>query len=125
MTAAPRCRPPPTTPQHFLEARMAQIQHLAGILDRPPLVVAPYDAELFGHWWYEGPEFLDYFVRKACYDQKVFTLITPGGIPAPASDEPGRHARAPQAGARKATGASGSTKRTNGFIRTCTSRRNA
>jgi 1,4-alpha-glucan branching enzyme len=62
---------------HFLDARMAQIQNLSGILDRPPLVLAPYDAELFGHWWYEGPEFLDYFVRKAYYDQKVFTLITP------------------------------------------------
>ena len=62
---------------HFLGARVAQIQNLSGILDRPPLVLAPYDAELFGHWWYEGPEFLDYFVRKACYDQKVFELITP------------------------------------------------
>src|SRR4029077_2641166 len=29
-------------------------------------------------WWYEGPEFLDYAVRKAYYDQKVFSLITPG-----------------------------------------------
>jgi 1,4-alpha-glucan branching enzyme len=32
---------------------------------------------LFGHWWYEGPEFLDLFVRKACFDQQAFTLITP------------------------------------------------
>jgi 1,4-alpha-glucan branching enzyme len=63
---------------HFLEARRTQIARLAEILDRPPVLVAPYDAELFGHWWYEGPEFLDYFVRKACYDQDVFTLITPG-----------------------------------------------
>ena len=63
---------------HFLEARMAQIRKLANLLARPPLVVAPYDAELFGHWWYEGPEFLDYFVRKACCDQQVFELITPG-----------------------------------------------
>jgi 1,4-alpha-glucan branching enzyme len=63
--------------QHFLEARMAQIERLAGIMDRPPLVLSPYDAELFGHWWYEGPEFLDYFVRKAYFDQKVFTLIMP------------------------------------------------
>ncbi len=63
--------------QHFLEARISQIQDLADILDRPPLVLSPYDAELFGHWWYEGPEFLDYFVRKAYYDQKVFKLITP------------------------------------------------
>jgi 1,4-alpha-glucan branching enzyme len=62
---------------HFLNARIGQIQHLASIMDRPPLLVSPYDAELFGHWWYEGPEFLDYFVRKAHYDQKVITLITP------------------------------------------------
>lgn len=63
--------------QHFLEARLAQFQQLAAVMDRPPLLVSPYDAELFGHWWHEGPEFLDYFVRKACFDQQVFTLITP------------------------------------------------
>ena len=62
---------------HFLGARVQQIQRLAGIMDRPPLVLSPYDAELFGHWWYEGLEWLDYFVRKAYYDQKVFALITP------------------------------------------------
>ncbi len=32
--------------------------------DRPPLFVAPYDAELFGHWWYEGPQWLEYLVRE-------------------------------------------------------------
>ena len=64
---------------HFLHARLAQIKKLAGIMDRPPLVLAPYDAELFGHWWHEGPEFLDYFLRKAYYDQKTFSLITPEG----------------------------------------------
>ena len=63
--------------QHFLDARVAQIEQLAGILDRSPLVVSPYDAELFGHWWYEGPEFLDYLVRKACFDQKTIRLVTP------------------------------------------------
>jgi len=62
---------------HFLEARLAQFRRLSEILDRPAMVVAPYDAELFGHWWYEGPEFLDYFVRKTCCDQKLFELITP------------------------------------------------
>ncbi|HKI69306.1 MAG TPA: 1,4-alpha-glucan branching protein domain-containing protein, partial [Verrucomicrobiae bacterium] len=58
-------------------ARLGQIKRLAEILDRPPLIVSPYDAELFGHWWYEGPEFLDYFVRKSFYDQKTIKLITP------------------------------------------------
>lgn len=62
----------------FFQARLDQIHQLQSIMDRPPLLVAPYDAELFGHWWYEGPEFLDLFVRKACCDQDLFTLITPG-----------------------------------------------
>jgi 1,4-alpha-glucan branching enzyme len=64
--------------QHFLNERVAQIQKLAGLLDRPPLIVAPYDAELFGHWWYEGPEFLDFVARKIFNEQKSITLITPG-----------------------------------------------
>src|ERR1700690_340749 len=64
--------------RHFLDERIKQCQGVAGFLDRPPIAVAPYDAELFGHWWYEGPEFLDYFVRKLYYDQKILTLITPG-----------------------------------------------
>jgi len=63
--------------QHFIEARQAQIQKLASALGRPPIVVCPYDAELFGHWWYEGPEFLDSFVRKACANRRKFELITP------------------------------------------------
>jgi 1,4-alpha-glucan branching enzyme len=62
---------------HFLHARLEQMGKLAAIMDRPPIVLAPYDAELFGHWWYEGPEFLNYFVRKAYYDQKAFDLTTP------------------------------------------------
>jgi 1,4-alpha-glucan branching enzyme len=63
--------------QHFLQARMQQMDQLAGIMDRPAHVVSPYDAELFGHWWYEGPEFLNYFMRKAYYDQKTIKLSTP------------------------------------------------
>jgi len=55
-----------------------QIRKLEGILDRPPIIIAPYDAELFGHWWYEGPEFLDFLARKAFNEQKCLGLITPG-----------------------------------------------
>jgi len=65
--------------RHFLDERNAQVAKLDGILDRPPIIVAPYDAELFGHWWYEGPEFLDYLVRKVCHEQRPrLSLLTPG-----------------------------------------------
>ena len=65
--------------RHFLDERVAQVHKLEGILDRPPIIVAPYDAELFGHWWYEGPEFLDFLVRKLCQEQpSCLSLLTPG-----------------------------------------------
>jgi 1,4-alpha-glucan branching enzyme len=46
-------------------------------MERPPFLLSPYDAELYGHWWYEGPQFLDYFVRKAVFDQQTIQLTTP------------------------------------------------
>lgn len=61
----------------FLNNRCQQIQSLAEAMDRPPLVVAPYDTELFGHWWYEGPQFINFLIRKIAYDQDVVELITP------------------------------------------------
>jgi len=63
---------------NFMFNREKQIEYLASVLDRPPIVVSPYDAELFGHWWFEGPLWLDYLIRKITYDQKTVKLITPG-----------------------------------------------
>jgi 1,4-alpha-glucan branching enzyme len=62
---------------NFMFNREQQIEHQAQTLGIKPIVVAPYDAELFGHWWYEGPKFLNYLCRKICYDQKTFRMITP------------------------------------------------
>ncbi|MBI3301325.1 MAG: DUF1957 domain-containing protein [Deltaproteobacteria bacterium] len=61
---------------NFMFNREKQIEWLAGGMDRPPLIVAPYDAELFGHWWFEGPQWLDFVIRKMAYDQHVFRLVT-------------------------------------------------
>ena len=62
---------------NFLFNREKQAEHLFDLLGKKPLVVAPYDAELYGHWWYEGPEFLNFFIRKAAFDQKTVRLVTP------------------------------------------------
>jgi 1,4-alpha-glucan branching enzyme len=62
---------------NFLFTRQRQINLLERVMDRPPLVVSPYDAELFGHWWYEGPDWLNFVIRKIALDQEVITLITP------------------------------------------------
>lgn len=50
---------------HFLSQRQHQLRQAQAGLTRTPVVVAPYDAELFGHWWFEGPEFLDAVMRQA------------------------------------------------------------
>ncbi len=63
--------------QHFLDGRQNQVKAAAAGMPQPPVVVSPYDAELFGHWWYEGPMFLDFLFRKMHFDQDVVKPITP------------------------------------------------
>ncbi|MGD8190065.1 1,4-alpha-glucan branching protein domain-containing protein [Brevibacillus ginsengisoli] len=62
---------------HFLWQREQQVLKLCEKLDREPIIVAPYDAELFGHWWYEGPQFLEFLMKKIAYDSDVIHMITP------------------------------------------------
>jgi 1,4-alpha-glucan branching enzyme len=62
---------------HFVAERMRQVEQGKRVIRRAPVIVAPYDAELFGHWWFEGLEFLDLVVRKAACDQQAFRLSTP------------------------------------------------
>ena len=51
--------------EHFLRGRLEHAREAEKIMERPPMLLAPYDAELFGHWWYEGPFFLDAVGRRA------------------------------------------------------------
>jgi len=62
---------------NFLFNREQQVAHWQGQMGRPPLIVAPYDAELFGHWWHEGPMWLDFLLRKMHFDQATVKTITP------------------------------------------------
>ncbi|MFZ5639752.1 MAG: glycoside hydrolase family 57 protein, partial [Bacillota bacterium] len=62
---------------NFMFNREKQVHYLAGQMDRPPIITAPYDAELFGHWWYEGPQWLDFLIRKIYFDQNTLELTTP------------------------------------------------
>jgi 1,4-alpha-glucan branching enzyme len=59
---------------NFMFNRARQVDHLYGIMQQKPIIVSPYDAELFGHWWYEGPWFLDYLFRKTWFDQSSYEM---------------------------------------------------
>jgi len=61
---------------HFHFSRSKQLEYLKGAFDRLPVIVSPFDTELFGHWWYEGPDFLYYFIKEVNRWQ-VIKMITP------------------------------------------------
>jgi 1,4-alpha-glucan branching enzyme len=50
---------------HYLQGRAQHLLQLQTAMERRPLLVAPFDAELFGHWWFEGPRFLAELFRQA------------------------------------------------------------
>ncbi|MDT0259849.1 1,4-alpha-glucan branching protein domain-containing protein [Jatrophihabitans lederbergiae] len=49
--------------EDFVGAVLSRLTELSRRHGRDALVVAAFDTELFGHWWYEGPEFLETVLR--------------------------------------------------------------
>jgi len=50
---------------NFLFNRDRQLEYWAQNMPDRPVVTAPYDTELFGHWWFEGPDWLEDVLRLA------------------------------------------------------------
>ncbi|MBI5185557.1 MAG: DUF1957 domain-containing protein [Nitrospinae bacterium] len=73
--------------EDFLRNRIAHVEKAAKAIRKKPVLVSMFDAELFGHWWFEGPEWLDCLARKAHAGFKTLEFITP-------SDYLERHPRA-------------------------------
>jgi len=61
---------------NFMFNRQKQIGYLCDLMQKKPIIVSPYDAELFGHWWYEGVMWLDFLIRKIVFDQDEIRLTT-------------------------------------------------
>jgi 1,4-alpha-glucan branching enzyme len=62
---------------NFMFNRQKQIDYLYDIMGKKPIIVSPYDAELFGHWWFEGPQWLDFLIRKVAFDQDIIHMVSP------------------------------------------------
>lgn len=63
----------------FVEKRRKQLTWLSQRMDRRPILVSPYDAELFGHWWFEGPEFLRAVLEELSQEGSAIKLNTASG----------------------------------------------
>ncbi|MBL8658781.1 MAG: DUF1957 domain-containing protein [Rhodospirillales bacterium] len=63
--------------EDFVRRQLETVDRFAPAMDRPPVIVALYDAELFGHWWFEGPQWLDRLIRRIA-DEDRLEMVTPG-----------------------------------------------
>jgi 1,4-alpha-glucan branching enzyme len=63
----------------FLADRARQLELAAARMGGvPPIAVVPYDAERYGHWWYEAPRFLEELFRRVAAGEEALRLATPG-----------------------------------------------
>ncbi len=61
--------------KHYLRGRVSQLKKLASTINKEPLLVAPFDAELFGHWWFEGPLFLSEIFKQSKAQELQLTTL--------------------------------------------------
>jgi 1,4-alpha-glucan branching enzyme len=48
---------------NFIYNRVKHAKKLLEFMDRPPLITCPFNAELYGHWWFEGPDWIEALFR--------------------------------------------------------------
>lgn len=60
----------------FVTRCRRSLESQGGRQDPLPLSVSPYDAELFGHWWFEGPQWLEAVITRMAADDAL-ELTTP------------------------------------------------
>ena len=63
--------------ENFIYNQLKQINRLTPLMKQPPVITCPYDAELFGHWWFEGPAWLEAVIRKLAETNGELELTTP------------------------------------------------
>lgn len=61
---------------NFIYSRKKQFFAVSQKIDQTPFINSPFDAELFGHWWFEGPLWLETVIRKIAQDDDI-ELMTP------------------------------------------------
>jgi 1,4-alpha-glucan branching enzyme len=61
--------------EHFVTVVQSALQDCLSE-DYPPILTSPFDAELFGHWWYEGPMWLEHVARAFAREDSPISLIT-------------------------------------------------
>ncbi|MFO8064364.1 MAG: 1,4-alpha-glucan branching protein domain-containing protein [Spirochaetia bacterium] len=62
---------------NFLYRQLRLIDRLGSFMDEPPVISSPFDAELFGHWWFEGPDWIEALARSIHKSGEELVMTTP------------------------------------------------
>ena len=73
--------------QHFCQIVKESLREHHSLSKKPGVCVAAFDAELFGHWWFEGPQFLRDVIFTLCHDDSVILATTEEALRDPAPDK--------------------------------------
>lgn len=65
--------------QHFVSLVKTTAEHYHKEHNKPACICVPFDTELFGHWWFEGPRWL-YYVLKTIHEDPDIVLSTGSGL---------------------------------------------
>jgi len=65
---------------HYAGLRRAKAAELSPELGRPAVFTAPLDAELLGHWWFEGPAFLEALFEDLARTPEALVARTPSEV---------------------------------------------
>jgi len=68
----------PENAAHYVSVVKGLLEHHYRETGKAGILTAPYDAELFGHWWFEGPLFLKEVLRQIATDASI-ELTSLGG----------------------------------------------
>ena len=64
---------------NFIYNQLKRIRRLTPLMDESPVIVCPFDAELFGHWWFEGPQWIEALIRRIAQEEELH-LTTPSEL---------------------------------------------
>ena len=62
---------------HFVESVEEAMRKFREETGREGTLSAPFDTELFGHWWFEGPRFLGEVIRRVAASQTIRSSTAP------------------------------------------------
>ncbi|MFA6505514.1 MAG: 1,4-alpha-glucan branching protein domain-containing protein [Treponemataceae bacterium] len=65
--------------QSFINARVRRGSEASALMGTAGAAICAYDAELFGHWWFEGPAFIENLFRIAARRDDIL-MLSPSDI---------------------------------------------